>query len=139
MNLPLEIGELCNRLYGNNVDKIRIYPETKDTLEKLIMYKKGIITNTPKDSAIKILKKLEIEYYFGSVLTSDDVSMSKPDPEIVLKSCKLLDVEQKDVVLVGDTESDVRAGRAAGCIVIGLNVNADYIIRDLSELPSLFL
>jgi HAD superfamily hydrolase (TIGR01549 family) len=102
------------------------------------MYKKGIITNTPKDSAIKILEKLEIEYYFDSILTSDDVSISKPDPEIVLKSCKLLDVEQKDVVLVGDTESDVRAGRAAGCIVIGLNVNADYIIRDISELPLLF-
>jgi phosphoglycolate phosphatase-like HAD superfamily hydrolase len=51
-----------------------------------------------------------------------------------LKACKYLKVEPKDVILVGDTDSDVKAGRAAGCKVVGINVDADYTIKNISEL-----
>ena len=67
-------------------------------------------------------------------MTSDDVKMSKPNPEIVVKACKRFKIEPKDVVLVGDTESDVIAGKKAGCKVVGINVIADYTIKNLSEL-----
>jgi HAD superfamily hydrolase (TIGR01509 family) len=69
-------------------------------------------------------------------LTSNDVKRSKPDPEIVIKSCKLLKLKPEEVILVGDTNSDVKAGRAAGCRVIGINVEADYRIKDISEITS---
>jgi phosphoglycolate phosphatase-like HAD superfamily hydrolase len=39
--------------------------------------------------------------------------------------------------LVGDTDSDVKAGRAAGCTVVGLNVAADVTIQRLSGLVEL--
>lgn len=137
MSIPMEVGNFCNNVYGEHIDYIKIYPETKETLEKLFRYKKSIITNTPKDCAIQILKKFDIEKHFEFVLTSDDVTMAKPDPEIVIKSCKMLDVKPTEVILVGDTESDVKAGRAAGCKVIGINVEADFIIKNLSELESI--
>ena len=62
---------------------------------------------------------------------------AKPDPEIVIKACTVLDVEPDNTVLVGDTDSDVKAGKAAGCIVVGINVDADYTIKNLSELIKL--
>jgi HAD superfamily hydrolase (TIGR01509 family) len=138
MNLPLEIARFCNNLYGNHIQKIKIYKETKPTLEKLNNYKKAIITNTPKDCAIQILKQFNIEKFFEFIMTSDDVTMAKPNPEIVIKACKRLMVEPKDVVLIGDTDSDVKAGRTAGCTVIGIKVEADYTIKDISELNLLF-
>jgi HAD superfamily hydrolase (TIGR01509 family) len=134
MNLPLKVANFCNNIYGNSTDKIKIYKETKPTLEKLGKYKKAIITNTPKDCAVRILKQFNIEKFFDFVMTSDDVIMGKPNPEIVLKACKRLKVEPKDVVLVGDTNSDVKAGRKAGCKVVGINVGADYTIKNISEL-----
>jgi len=134
MNLPLKVAKFCNNIYGNNTDKIKIYKETKSTLEKLGKYRKAIITNTPKDCAVKILKQFDIEKFFDFVMTSDDVTMGKPDPEIVLKACKRLKVDPKDIVLVGDTDSDVKAGRKAGCKVVGINVDADYTIKNISEL-----
>ena len=137
MNLPVEVGRFCNNVYGEQIGRIKIYTETKDTLQKLINYKKAIITNTPKDCAVQILKRFDIEKYFKFVVTSDDVSMAKPSPEIVLKACERLNVDPEDVVLIGDTDSDVKAGRAAGCKVVGINVEADYTIRDLSELTTL--
>ena len=75
MNLPVEVGRFCNNIYGKHIGRIKIYTETKDTLQKLINYKKAIITNTPKDCAVQILKRFDIEKYFKFVVTSDDVSM----------------------------------------------------------------
>ena len=72
-------------------------------------------------------------------MTSDDVNKAKPDSEIVLKACKRLKVEPKDVVLVGDTDSDVKAGRATGCSVIGLGIKADFFINNLSEITDILV
>jgi phosphoglycolate phosphatase-like HAD superfamily hydrolase len=134
MNLPTEVGFFCNRVYGDHLGSIKIFSDTKKVLEKLKDYKKSIITNTPKDFSIQNLKQFDIETYFDFVLTSDDVSTGKPNPEIVLKSCEKMGVDPVDVVLVGDTLSDVRAGRSAGSTVIGINVEADFKIKDISEL-----
>ena len=137
MNLTYEVGEACNNFYKNHIEKIKIYPYTKDILVKLNMYKKGVITNTPKDSATQVLKQFDIYRYFELVLTSNDVKISKPNPEIVIKSCKLLNLKPSEVILIGDTRSDVKAGEAAGCKVIGVNVDADYTIKNISELNNL--
>jgi len=139
MNLTYEVGEACNNFYKNHIDKIKIFPDTKEVLIKLKNYKKGVITNTPKDSAIEVLKQFDIYGYFDLVLTSNDVKMSKPNPEIVIKSCKLLNVIPEEVILVGDTKSDVEAGKDAGCKVIGINVEADYTIKNISEIINLIL
>lgn len=139
MNLTYEVGVACNNFYKRHIDKIRIYPYTKDILNKLNSYRKGVITNTPKDSAIRVLKQFDIHRYFEFVLTSDDVEMSKPSPEIVLKSCKLLNSIPNEIILIGDTRSDVEAGKAAGCKVIGVNVDADYTIKNISELTALLV
>lgn len=137
LQLNPEVASFCNVTYGNHIDYIRIYPDTKETLEQLSSYTKAIITNTPTDCARQILKKFSIEKYFQEIITSDDVTKAKPDPEIVFNACARLNVDAKKVILVGDTESDVKAGRAAGCTVIGLNVPADIVIQRLVELPGL--
>ena len=139
MNIPLKVGKFCNNIYGENIDNIKLYEETTPTLKKLNGYRKVIITNTPKDCTMQILKKFDIGKYFELTITSDDVKSAKPDPEIVLKACKLLNVEPEEVVLVGDTDSDVKAGKNAGCLVIGLRILGDFIINDLTELPNLLL
>jgi len=134
MNIPYKVGTFCNNIYYENVNRIKIYQDTKYVLDKLKHYKKSIITNTPKDCTIQILKKFEIAKYFNLVLTSSDVKTAKPSPEIVFKTCIRLGVNPEDVVLVGDTNSDVESGKAAGCNVIGIKVEADYTIDNIKQL-----
>lgn len=134
MGFSKEIGRYCNTVYNQHVDNISIYKDTISTLQKLDKYKKVIITNTPKNITNKIIKKFNIDIYFNFIITSDDVVMEKPDPEIVLKACTQLNIAPNKVVLVGDTKNDVIAGKAAGCTVIGLKTNGDFIINSLSEL-----
>ena len=137
LKLNPQVAPFCNITYGDHLDYIKIYPDTKQTLKQLASYKKAVITNTPTDCAQQILKKFNIEQYFEAIITSDDVLKAKPDPEIVFKACERLGVDSKTVILVGDTESDVKAGRAAGCTVVGLNIPADIMIQKLSELTDL--
>jgi phosphoglycolate phosphatase-like HAD superfamily hydrolase len=134
LHLNPEVATFCNVTYGGHLDDIRIYPETKPTLAQLTGYRKAIITNTPADCTKQILQKFDISDYFQIIVTSDDVTHAKPDPEIVFKACEMLKVEPSDVVLIGDTTSDVKAGRAAGCRVVGIDVDADITIHKLSEL-----
>lgn len=139
LQLNPEVAQFCNITYGDHLDFIKIYPDTRSTLNRLASYKKAIITNTPADCAKSILKKFEIGQYFKEIITSDDVMKAKPDPEIVFKACERLGVNSKTVVLVGDTVSDVKAGRAAGCTVVGLNIDADITIQRLFDLTDLLL
>ncbi len=139
MKLPEKVGLFCNEVYYKYVDKIKLYPYVKETLEKLESYKKSIITNTPKKCTNQILKNFELEKYFDFVITSSDVSIAKPDPEIVIKSCEKLNVKPETTVLVGDTDSDIKAGKAAGCTVIGVKIKGDYLIEDISKLPDILV
>ena len=134
MGLPEEIGTFCNTRYGEHLNAIHIYPDTKKTLKQLSSYKKAVITNTPRDCAQKILEQFNIDQYFQEIVTSDQLTHAKPSPEGILKACALLGVEPASAIIIGDTDSDVKAGRAAGCTVVGINVDADIRISRLSEL-----
>ena len=137
MHLPTEIATFCNTAYSDNIHAVRMYPDTKEALTNLQKYKKGVITNTPRSCARQILEQFDIARYFSVIITSDDVVHAKPSPDIILKACEQLNVVPQDVVVIGDTDSDVKAGRAAGCIVVGKNIKADYSVSSLSELLAL--
>ena len=134
-----EVISFCNNIYGNHVDAVQIFDETRSTLKKLQRYKKAIITNTPRTCTKQILEKFVLESYFQVVATSDDVSRGKPDPAIVYHACNQLHISPKNAVLVGDTESDVQAGKVAGCYVVGIKIKADYTVNKLSDVLQLFL
>jgi HAD superfamily hydrolase (TIGR01549 family) len=103
----------------------------------LNQYPKALITNTPANCTHQILRNFGIDPYFNTVITSDDVTNAKPAPEPILKACKHLQIQPKNALLIGDTKSDIHAGKTAGCTVIGINIPADYTIHHLKELLTL--
>jgi HAD superfamily hydrolase (TIGR01509 family) len=137
LGLDGKIGAFCNNIYYSYIDELKIFSGTKKVLKKLDKYPKAIITNTPRDCAIQILKKFKIDKYFKMIITSDHVQNGKPAPDIVFEACRRLDVKPEEIILIGDTESDVKAGRAAGSKVIGINIDADFSIDSISELPNI--
>jgi sugar-phosphatase len=72
------------------------------------------------------------------VVTADDVSQGKPDPEAYLLGARLLDVAPTNCLVVEDTATGVAAGRAAGCAVLAVgeaaaSLDADFVIADLAS------
>ena len=93
-----------------------------------------------------MLEHVQALTHFDAAVDSSDVKKHKPHPEGVLKVLTLLNVKPEDSVMVGDTTSDIEAGKAAGCaktiaITHGLGTResleksgADHIVTSLPDI-----
>lgn len=122
----------------------KLYPNVIPVLEALSgRYILGVITNTLKDMTIKILNHFNISKYFDVVVSGDE-GRPKPAPDLIQKACKIVGVQPETSYFVGDTMSDVQAGRAAGCKMIILSTSIQrerleefddvIVIDDLNEI-----
>jgi HAD superfamily hydrolase (TIGR01509 family) len=57
---------------------------------------------------------------FEAVVTGDDVTNLKPDPEAFLLALERLGVQQSQVLIVEDSENGVKAAKAAGCCCLAV-------------------
>ncbi len=73
-----------------------------------------------------------------AVITADDVTAGKPDPEPYLAAAAAVGAEPADCVVFEDTAPGVTAAQRAGAAVVGVvgnpgtDIGADYHIADLS-------
>ena len=131
-----EIEKAYRNLIQRYIQKSKLLPDTIKVL-KAIKNKKikiGLVTNTFRKPTLETLKFHKIKNYFDAIVTSDDVEKAKPYPDSILKACEKLDVTVDEIIYVGDTKHDFKAGKAASCFVVGLNTHGDLIINRLSDL-----
>jgi HAD superfamily hydrolase (TIGR01509 family) len=62
----------------------------------------------------------EFRGLFDAILTSEDFSASKPDPDCYLKAARRLGASREECVVFEDSFNGLRSGRAAGMHVVGL-------------------
>ncbi len=74
----------------------------------------GVFTGKGRRSAEFTLAELGLRERVEHLVSSDDVSRAKPDPEGVHNASDALAVPLDRILLAGDSPADVRAGRAAG-------------------------
>ena len=87
----------------------------------------------------------EFKGLFDAILTSEDFTASKPDPDCYLKAAERFGVTAEDCVVFEDSFNGLKSGRAAGMTVVGLATTnpaeairplCDQVIRDFTELTS---
>jgi len=74
----------------------------------------ALFSGKGRRSAEITLRKLHLQGIFDVVVTGEDVSRSKPNPEGVRMALMKLEASPEEVLLVGDSPLDIQAGRAAG-------------------------
>lgn len=97
-------------------DGARLYEGFDEVIESLDS--NGILCSV---SSSKTRKQYEIDFYktglqkyIKSTVLADDTEKHKPHPEPLLKAAKLLNVNPKECMYIGDTISDYKATKAAG-------------------------
>lgn len=135
LGLPLGIADFCLATYPNHTGAVKLFQETKGVLGMLTAYRKAVVTNTPQSCTSQILSAFGLEDAFDAVVTSDMVPRGKPHPDMLIRASESLGIPLPSCIMVGDTEMDVRAARAAGIPVVGIGIEADMTIGALSELP----
>ena len=135
--------------YSITAEKTTPIPNIATALEILSEKAKlALITmrSVPKDAIIKELTQFDIAQYFTHIVTAVDTHKPKPSPEALIKTVKAIDVQICDCIIVGDSTSDIKAGKAAGAktvaVLSGLfsrqelaKENPDLILKDATALP----
>lgn len=92
-----------------------------------------------------MIDAFDIESYISTFICADDGVKSKPAPDMVLEICKRINIEPSKIMVIGDTASDMKMGRAAGvglCVGVLSGVSsakdliphADLIFDSIDEL-----
>jgi HAD superfamily hydrolase (TIGR01509 family) len=78
----------------------------------------AVATSTPNPRATQMLRNSGILKAFVAVVSGDEVTRSKPLPDIYLRAAALLCVSPDSCLAVEDSENGVRSALAAGMTVI---------------------
>lgn len=60
-----------------------------------------------------------------------DCDCRKPNPSMLLKAAEDLNIDLSQSYMVGDSENDILAGKAAGCKTVLLNTEGEYYGQDI--------
>jgi pyrophosphatase PpaX len=129
--------------------KTKPIPNIRAALEILRQKAKlALVTmrNVPKTTITKELEKFGLAHYFSFVITAHDTSKPKPSPEALIKTIQAIDIQIRDCLIVGDSVTDIKAGKAAGAktvaVLSGLfsyeeltPLSPDLILKDATQLP----
>jgi pyrophosphatase PpaX len=133
---------------GVHDDMVCAFPDARRALEQLRGrgVRVGVVTSKGREMTGRTLGCCGIDDVLDVLVTADDVSRGKPDPEPVLKALELLGLDDvpDEVLFVGDSPHDLVSGRAAGVKTAGalwgpfsraeLEVaDPDYWVADLAE------
>ena len=130
-----------------------LIPNAKTTLEAIMQkgIKMGIVTSTPRESMVvklPVLVDSGIDDLLDVIIHADDAPRKKPAPDPLIEGCKRLDIRPQDCMYVGDTRTDIQAGKAAGMKTVGVltgfddrqslgREHPDTILLNISELPEI--
>jgi beta-phosphoglucomutase len=98
----------------------------------------AIATSAPRANVDFTLTHTGTREFFETILDESFVSRGKPDPEIYLKTAAAIGFAPMDCIVLEDSLSGVKSGKAAGCKVVAITTThsaeelyeADAIIGD---------
>lgn len=118
----------------HSMKECRIYEEVPQVLQVLkTKYQIGLLTNADNnDPLIEILMKSDLK--FDSILTSESVRTYKPNPSVFQKILSQMNLQKREVILVGDSQiSDVLGGKRFGIRVVWVNRTNDILRQDIPQ------
>ncbi len=112
------------------------YPECLETFAELhrLGVKTGIVTNSRRATVEPVLHRWGIFGKLGAIITIDDVSNGKPDPEPVHHAINKLNVSPSDTYFVGDWDTDIHAARRAGTRAIAFSPSENHQFLSTEDL-----
>ncbi|WP_230321478.1 HAD family hydrolase [Planococcus salinarum] len=151
---PSETGIIRkNLLHGDTAEAIELYyakyleqhtqlVEHNHEIHELLLHLKekgiklGIVTGKARRSLDISLKALQMEHFFDAIITGDDVTYPKPDPEGVFKALALLDASPEEAMFIGDSDADIQAGIQANVLTVGVHWLPDYQTLEFAVAPN---
>ena len=136
------LAEQKNDLYRESLKEMStadLSDEVKETLDALrAMGLKLAIGSSSKNTPF-ILGQIGLAGYFDAVSDGNNITRSKPDPEVFVKAAEMLGLPPESCLVVEDAVSGAEAGHAGGMKVAclgdaALNGAGDWNMKSIREL-----
>lgn len=134
----VEMFDECERYLKEAIDegKVTIKEGSLEIIDflKKKNYKLAIATSSPRTKLDMQLKIHNLEECFDAIICADDVTKSKPDPEIFLVAAEKLSTKPEKCIVIEDSPAGICAAYNAGIAAIHVEdlVQADERIKSCS-------
>lgn len=138
----IEITDRKNARYREYLSKLTpqdVAPEVVELLEKLKEMGIKLAIGSASKNAGYIIEKIGIKDYFNAVSDGNNISNSKPDPEVFLKAASYINVLPSEALVVEDAVSGIEGALRGGFTSIAIgdahnHPKADFRINNVTEI-----
>lgn len=121
VDLALIMNEKTQKYLQISAKQLEAYPGVISLIKELsVTHQLALVTSSSSAEVDVALQTLGITNAFEVVISADDIKNGKPDPEGYVKALEQLAVAKEECVIVEDSPSGVKAGKAAGVDVIAV-------------------
>ena len=105
--------------------------EVRETLAKL--HEKGykLALGSSSKNARFILERVNLMEAFDAISDGNNITHSKPDPEVFVKAAEFLGISPLECYVVEDAHAGIDAAKAAGMTAVGIGEAAGYERADV--------
>jgi HAD superfamily hydrolase (TIGR01509 family) len=109
-----DIEKKEEKYFESMLENVKFYPDVENTFEELrkMGFKIAIVTSSRR----KLIEKLNIKA--DAIVTMDDVSKGKPDPESYKKAMDIMGASPEKTIVVGDIDNDLIPAKTLGSISV---------------------
>ena len=146
-NLPRSLHELINKI-KQKYTIIHSYTKCKPTFNhrqclsrlKRDGYKIAVCSNSIKPSIDTMLSLAGLRSYVDVIFSNQDVTQSKPHPEMYLNAMRYFSLGPKECLIIEDSEHGIQAAKAseAYCLEVSSpsDVTYDRLIRTIKAIEA---
>jgi 2-haloacid dehalogenase len=136
---PYSINLDVKELSKNFLDKLSLKAYLLPGAAKVVEYlsKRAmlcLITNGITNVQRVRIARAKLEVFFNAVLISEEIGLSKPDPQFFLKACESLYLQPYEVLCIGDSPAaDIYGAHLAGIDSCWFNKDTTLYPQDLPK------
>lgn len=136
--LAEEKNELYRR-YLSNLTPSVVSDDVRQTLEKIRTAGIKTAIGSSSKNTKYILELTDLTHYFNAISDGNNITKSKPDPEVFLKAAEYIALSPSECMVVEDAHAGIDAAKAGGFTAVAIgdaktHKQADYKIDKLSDL-----
>jgi beta-phosphoglucomutase len=96
-------------------------------------YKLAVCSNSVRQSVEAMMNLSALSGYLDELVSNEDVSKGKPDPEMYLKAMGILDVKPEECVILEDNDHGIQAAIASGGHLLKIGVPDDVTYQAIKQ------
>lgn len=126
--------------YISSMDSFELLAGALELLKKLKQQGVKVALGSASKNAPLILQHTHIDTLFDAIVDGNNVTRTKPDPQVFQLAAQALNLPGKDCAIFEDAEAGLQAAKRAGMYAIGIGdpknlPSADVVYESLAHFP----